>query len=280
MSFLYEIRPVRQQRVIDLARSAGIDVSDWTNYKNGAENPGANPKYCYEWALVEPNALVLLNLWFDAMLERNEGLEHRLNFRDSPTRTEINATRRARRQRMEEAVHLAYESGLPVRVIVLSGNRRKTGGATVRGAQVKARLLDPVAWAVASYDSKTGDAILKRGLRPVPYVDQFSLPPPPEGASGSHDVHGRVRDRSPEVRRYVLLRAKGHCEFCGAAGFKLKEGAIYLETHHVIPLCEDGIDGVSNVAALCPNHHREAHYGEAAADITRRLVSLLSPACT
>lgn len=39
-------------------------------------------------------------------------------------------------------------------------------------------------------------------------------------------------------------------------------GKIYLETHHIIPLHENGEDSSGNVIALCPNHHREAHYGE------------------
>ena len=34
-----------------------------------------------------------------------------------------------------------------------------------------------------------------------------------------------------------------------------------METHHIVPLSEGGSDGDDNVAALCPNHHREAHYG-------------------
>jgi 5-methylcytosine-specific restriction enzyme A len=34
----------------------------------------------------------------------------------------------------------------------------------------------------------------------------------------------------------------------------------YLEAHHVISLAENGDDSVDNVIALCPEHHREAHF--------------------
>jgi 5-methylcytosine-specific restriction protein A len=33
-----------------------------------------------------------------------------------------------------------------------------------------------------------------------------------------------------------------------------------LETHHIIPLSEEGEDIEENVIALCPNDHRRAHF--------------------
>jgi hypothetical protein len=67
--------------------------------------------------------------------------------------------------------------------------------------------------------------------------------------------------RDPLVRRDVLDRANGRCEFCGQPGFVNRHGRPYLETHHVISLAEQGVDRVTNVIALCPNDHRRAHFG-------------------
>jgi hypothetical protein len=67
--------------------------------------------------------------------------------------------------------------------------------------------------------------------------------------------------RDPLVRRKVLKRANGRCEFCGQTGFLNRSGEPYLETHHVISLAEQGVDRVTNVIALCPNDHRRAHFG-------------------
>ncbi|MBI5908921.1 MAG: HNH endonuclease [Betaproteobacteria bacterium] len=53
------------------------------------------------------------------------------------------------------------------------------------------------------------------------------------------------------------------------------DGRTYIETHHVIPLAENGPDSVSNVVALCPNHHRETHHGREAGAIRIRLLELL-----
>jgi predicted restriction endonuclease len=68
--------------------------------------------------------------------------------------------------------------------------------------------------------------------------------------------------REPRVREAVLARAKDCCEFCGAQGFLKPDGSRSLETHHIIALAAEGADRVSNVIGLCPNDHREAHFGE------------------
>lgn len=67
--------------------------------------------------------------------------------------------------------------------------------------------------------------------------------------------------RDPDVRAYVLNQANGKCEHCGKLGFMMKNGRRYLEAHHVIALSAKGKDTIDNVIALCPDHHREAHYG-------------------
>ena len=73
---------------------------------------------------------------------------------------------------------------------------------------------------------------------------------------------GSSFSRDNRVRNKVLKRANGKCEHCGERGFKKPDGAYYLETHHIISLAEQGPDTLDNVIALCPNHHREAHFGE------------------
>ncbi|ABB38016.2 HNH endonuclease [Oleidesulfovibrio alaskensis G20] len=69
--------------------------------------------------------------------------------------------------------------------------------------------------------------------------------------------------RSPVVAARVLLRAGGFCECCGApAPFVSRADNLpYLEVHHVRPLAEGGADTPANCMALCPNCHRQFHYG-------------------
>lgn len=68
--------------------------------------------------------------------------------------------------------------------------------------------------------------------------------------------------RDPEVRRQVIARANGQCEFCGELGFERIDGSHFIEAHHIIHLAKQGPDTLDNVIALCPNHHREAHFGK------------------
>lgn len=78
------------------------------------------------------------------------------------------------------------------------------------------------------------------------------------------------------VRKNALIRANGKCEWCGESGFVMADGKIYLETHHIVPLSEDGLDTEKNVAALCPNHHREAHHGVIKTEMRKKLLNLIA----
>jgi hypothetical protein len=70
--------------------------------------------------------------------------------------------------------------------------------------------------------------------------------------------------RNPDVIVEVLKRAKGVCERCKkTAPFNRKsDNTPYLEVHHKIALAEGGEDTVENAIALCPNCHRELHFGK------------------
>lgn len=78
--------------------------------------------------------------------------------------------------------------------------------------------------------------------------------------------------RDPRVRDAVLQRAKGRCEYCDVLGFLKPDGTCYLESHHIIALAKDGADRLTNVIALCPNDHREAHYGERCERIENEMI--------
>jgi 5-methylcytosine-specific restriction protein A len=88
MSKLAGLAPTEKTRVIDLVRAAGVDVSDWANFKKGKnkKKAGVNPKYCYEWAFVQTNEVVVLNIWFDALKERAGKIWCELNERESALR--------------------------------------------------------------------------------------------------------------------------------------------------------------------------------------------------
>ena len=76
------------------------------------------------------------------------------------------------------------------------------------------------------------------------------------------EVTTRVYKRSPYVVAEVLSRANGKCQSCKSdAPFLKVDGTPFLEVHHIEWLSNGGEDSVENAIALCPNCHRQAHYG-------------------
>src|SRR5258705_10917656 len=71
MPDLAQLKPTEKLHVIDLVRAAGVDVSDWANFKGGPKRAAMNPKYCYEWAFEQPGKVVVLNIWHDTIDARN-----------------------------------------------------------------------------------------------------------------------------------------------------------------------------------------------------------------
>lgn len=76
-------------------------------------------------------------------------------------------------------------------------------------------------------------------------------------------VASRAFLRNPYVIRLALLRANGVCEACKCAApfIKKSNGEPYLEVHHERRLADGGEDTFENAIALCPNCHRQKHYG-------------------
>jgi len=274
MSGLSEIVPKDLPLVMDLVHDAGVDVSDWENFKGGRKKAGSNPKYCYEWSFVEPDKVVVLNLWYDEMKEQDGIVVRELNMRKGANEYEKipgGPVWKKRALKMDAAIQEAIKNNLSVRVIVNKGLRRGVDLSKTKASKVKARLLDPATWAITKYDWNTGYCMLIRG-GDRHFADQFSLPPKSDLTAERRPISSHAFIRNPDIRRQVLQRANGKCEWCMMPSFTTSDGRPYLETHHVIPLSENGIDAESNVVALCPNHHREAHHGNRSAEMREALV--------
>lgn len=77
------------------------------------------------------------------------------------------------------------------------------------------------------------------------------------------EVITKIFIRNANVVAEVLQRAEGKCEICkrDAPFVRGKDGTPYLEVHHNIPLSKGGQDTIENAVAICPNCHRQAHFG-------------------
>jgi len=69
--------------------------------------------------------------------------------------------------------------------------------------------------------------------------------------------------RDKDVVDWVLIEAAGTCESCSHdAPFLRFDDTKFLEVHHLRRLADHGSDSITNAVALCPNCHREFHYGK------------------
>jgi hypothetical protein len=78
-------------------------------------------------------------------------------------------------------------------------------------------------------------------------------------------------ERDPYVKAWVLQQADGSCECCTKQAPFTTELGPYLEVHHVRRLSAGGPDTPENTVAVCPNCHRELHYGTRSAELEKNL---------
>jgi 5-methylcytosine-specific restriction protein A len=106
--------------------------------------------------------------------------------------------------------------------------------------------------------------------------DTFDDCPMPDYSALGRDLGERVSTvrshvkRDPKVRLAVLERARYRCERCTES----RSFPGFLDVHHV--LGADVSDRFYNCVALCPNCHREAHYGENRDELNQRLLEYAS----
>lgn len=65
--------------------------------------------------------------------------------------------------------------------------------------------------------------------------------------------------RNTRIARRLKVLYHNECQICGFT-FAKKNGEMYSESHHVIPLGRKGSDKIKNIIILCPNCHRQLHY--------------------
>lgn len=161
-----QLRPLTDQKVMDLVAQAGIDVRPWSFKENGSpvRKPKANPNYCYEWAFGGENEPIALCVWHEQMTRHEAGIAYAGNLRAraaglesialdrrNSTATRSRAKDQAKRcDGFDRRVQLAIRRSRPVRVILLVGERADELGHD--SSRVRYRELDPAPWFVRSYD--------------------------------------------------------------------------------------------------------------------------------
>ncbi len=268
---LESLKPARQQRVMDLVAETGADVSDWANCKGGEQRAASNPKYCYDWSYEDQEQeLIIFNVWYENLKKENNQIIQIKNYRDV-AKACTSSPQVSRANKMDSLLQKAARVNSPVRVIICDGTRHENSNRS----NANKRHLDNEWWHVNEYDSSNGNCKLVRDKSNIEYIDQFNEELVPALLPNKKGIVAQVYERSAKVRQAALKRAGGNCEWCGKKGFLTSAGSIFLETHHIHPLSEKGEDSIYNVIALCPNHHREAHYGADHGNIKKHLHAII-----
>jgi len=81
------------------------------------------------------------------------------------------------------------------------------------------------------------------------------------------EAYSRRIERGPLAQAFKKVTGF-KCQMCERLGqnpypFKKRNGEYYVESHHIIPVSklQKGSLASSNLITLCPNHHRQVHYG-------------------
>ncbi|ARK13207.1 hypothetical protein A6C57_24300 [Fibrella sp. ES10-3-2-2] len=71
----------------------------------------------------------------------------------------------------------------------------------------------------------------------------------------------KIRARNTQLVKDLKKLYKGRCQLTGETyTFRKKDGELYAEVHHLIPLGEEGSDSYANAVVVSPLVHRMLHY--------------------
>ncbi|MFK7701717.1 HNH endonuclease [Pseudomonas caspiana] len=283
------------------------------------KTPQSNGGFCYEWSFRGVgNTILVLCVWYEELVivdgvvkffgnlkKFSDDLIRELEKQRRNQKRTVTDPRINRADHFTQTVRLAYDNETSVRVVIVRGPVRVIEDENKDNDRAIARQLDSEAWNVEFFNADSGEFVLVRSRKPGAgykdgireagaetrfvaglvvdanwderndVVDQFVAEPRDE----FYVLNGEKRRRDPNVRRQVLARSKGLCELTGVPGFETENGGTYLETHHIVPLCEGGPDTMENMIALSAEAHRMAHYGrnrdELRSDFIRIIQSIL-----
>ncbi len=295
-----DLRPTEKQNIINIIEELGIPE-------------GAS---IYDWCFGKAEGPNVMLQWFNDLIEEDGKIFFVEGSRDwadkNSGRAETSQIHRA--YAVHNLVNTAYMRKLPIHVAVVDGRISKNKNQKERDHADK-RVLDHELWWPHHIDPDTGNIVVIRSVpqpedfdpqaeykeslqaknpteaKPHPPqsdADEVTSPspeePPPSNSTKPGDEKPDTQTtltttytRDPEVARQAKKRAAdGRCELCGELGFETAQGGYYLEAHHVIPRNCRGPDEIWNVAAICSNDHKRAHFAKDRREVRDQLIQMLA----
>jgi len=107
-----------------------------------------------------------------------------------------------------------------------------------------------------TFREKSEDEIIKELLDEDESVDVDTTPTQKE-------VIRKIRVRNHKLIRLLKDLYNGKCQLTGSnLTFKKRDGTLYSEVHHLIPIGDEGSDSILNLVVVSPLIHRMLHYAD------------------
>jgi len=175
--------------------------------------------------------------------------------------TRFKRSRKSYEYRMQNVSYVLSNMGLPW----IQGLKPKSHIGSKMHKKLECIILEK-AYFINLLKEPTDD-LLKLITRST-YLPNYKGKKPPKGSKKPNKnkkitVIQENISRDPEIVKWIKDNSDGICECCNEpAPFNKIEGKPYLEVHHLKLLADGGSDTTFNAVAICPNCHREMHYGE------------------
>jgi hypothetical protein len=222
------MRPTGKKTVMALLAEAGQDVSYWSRNADGSEvkTPAANPNYCYDWAFGSRAEVIVLCVWFESidvvgpdivfesnMRKLDEDLSAVAASGNRSTQDRDRARQQATRARsFDNLVKVAFDSLLPVRLILNEGDRASEQELGSASSEVRARELDPEPWFVHRYDDRTGQFLMVRSRRPSGDLDGVESAEDGDATEDERQLAAiKIRRGQADFRERLLRAWKSEC---------------------------------------------------------------------
>ena len=105
-----------------------------------------------------------------------------------------------------------------------------------------------------TFREKSEDEIIQELLDEDESVDADTTP-------AQKEVIRKIRIRNRKVIKLLKALYKGKCQLTGGnLTFRKRDGTLYSEVHHLIPIGEKGSDSIFNLVVVSPLIHKMLHY--------------------
>jgi len=252
---LDSLRPRQHHNIVDLVEEAGVDVRPWSVDRFGLPvDPATNTYRNSQWTFGGDTDPCVACIWWEELCLDNGLIVRESNSRadalnwegrklDAKHDPEVGrrlTPKIAKARAFDRLMSEAYRLRLPIRAVLLDGNRASSEQASFESSSASLRELDPASWFVHSYDAYTGQFRLVRD------VPSMGLP--------TRDPFDGTEDPGDNPAFVALLDAQGLSETEREALIKMRVGQGWFRSALITRWSGCALSHVRDTSYLIASH--------------------------